>query len=165
MIGERNSFKSNVLLNPLVWIGVLLAVLHLRCKSGNEIWEVFTAPTTYYNLLIGALIWTAIFDRHYTQNREKIDIPATLTCVLLNAYTILATWGIIVFVITEYHAGGLQYSRSIKQHIEANIGQKTSPTAPAPQLNIPLNAIDIPSARKYKVTPSADGSFIIEVLE
>ena len=163
MIGESNSFKSNVLLNPLVWVGVLLAFLHMRYKTDTDVWAVFQEAQTYINLFIGASVYTLVFDRHYTENRERLAIAENFFAIITNAYIIIFTWFMSVFAVTQYHEGGLRYSASLKEHIE---NQKDSTRAPAhPQAAPQLNNVNIESGKKYKFTPTTDGGFIVEVID
>ncbi|MCM1324720.1 MAG: hypothetical protein NC218_11415 [Acetobacter sp.] len=162
MVGERGSFFTNVLFNPLVWIGIVLGVLHLQHKTGPELWNTFQTPTTYINLLIGSAIYTALFDRHYTKNRKEIAIAENLVAILVNAYIIFFVWGIFVFVVSSYHASGLRYSAALRERLAE---ERTAPTSaqPTPQISTPK--LNLESGKRYKVTPNSDGSFILEVIE
>lgn len=163
MIGERNSFTSNVLLNPLVWIGVTVAILHLSSKSGQAVWNVFRTPETYINLIIGAMVYTALFDRHYTKDRAKLAIMENIYATLTNAYIIFFSWLTVVFVITNYHETGLSYSVSLRKRLAE---EKAAAHAPAVSNAAPqINNLNIESGKRYKLTPNADGSFILEVME
>lgn len=161
MLGERGSFTSNVILNPLVWIGILIAVLHLHSKTGAEIWNVFRAPETYLNLLIVSLIYTALFDRHYTKNRAKLAITENIFAIITNAYIIFFSWLVVVFAITQYHESGLRMSNTLRERLAEEKSAPAHTRAPAAQ----VNNLNIESGKRYKLTPNNDGSFILEVID
>ncbi len=163
MIGERGSFISTVILNPLVWIGIILAALHLQSASGTNIWNVFSAPQTYLNLLIGSLIYTVLFDRHYTKNRNKLAIMENLLATVTNAYIIFFTWLTIVFFITQYHESGIRMSNTLRERLAE---EKTAPARAPSNINTApqINNLNIESGKRYKLTPNPDGSFILEVI-
>ncbi len=161
MIGQRNTFFSCVVTNPLVWIGLIIAFLHLHSLKDNNVWSAFLEPTTYRNLLIGSTIWSLIFDRHYTKNREHLDIIENLCAIITNAYIILVAWGVTIFAISQYHATGNMYSQNLRNHLQTQ--KQTQTKASAPALATPQN-LNLETGKKYKITPSSDGSFTIEVI-
>lgn len=160
MSSERNSFLSNIIFNPLVWIGTVVAVLHLQSKTGADIWNVFKSPATYRNLLIGALIYTALLDKHYTKNREKIAIFENIVATVTNAYIIFFTWLTIIFIVTRYHESGLRYSTVIRERLAEEKIPRTDTNTITQVQNLNLE-----KGKRYKLTPNADGSFILEVME
>lgn len=161
MIGQRNSLFFTIVTNPLIWIGVILGILHLRTVP-DDVWQVFSTPQTYVNLLLGSTIWTLTFDRHYTKNREKLAIAENLLAIITNAYIIFFVWGSIVFVVSEYHQSGLQYSQTLRERLQEEKQLKNERLAPVLQTS---GSINIEKGKRYKLTPNTDGSFILEVLD
>lgn len=163
MIGQRSSLLFTIATNPLIWIGAFLGFLHLSTNTNSDIWEIFHTEQTYVYLIIGASIYTALFDKHYTKNRERIAIPETMLAILTNAYIILFVWGTVVFAVSEYHQSGLEYSLALRERMAEEKAARQSETisSAAPITNL----LTLDSNKRYKLTPTNDGSYIIEVLD
>lgn len=164
MQGERNSLVQGVLLNPLVWIGLVLTGMTLANRDIDNAYEVFMNVETYRNLALGTAVYVGLFDRHYTKNMERLDIMETLFAVVQSMFIILITWSVSLALITGYLINGEGYKKKLTQRYQERMDvEETKENKPL--LPKSLNNVELKSGQRYKVTPQDDGSIIIEVLD
>lgn len=164
MLGQRNSLLFTIATNPLIWIGVFLGLIHISKSANSDVWQIFQNPETYGNLLLGSTLWTLLFDCHYTENRKKVAIVENIFAILVNAYIILFVWGTVVFAISEYRASGIQFSIALRKKLaEQRTAAPHGNTYETPA-SLP-SSVNLESGKRYKLTPNADGSFILEVMD
>lgn len=169
MQGMRGSFFKSIIINPLVWFGVILTCFTLHYEGFDNAYQIFFQFETYRNLAIGAAIYVALFNRQYKRGGDKLDVKETLLTVLETMYVILFVWGISLFAVVNYHLGGLSYSAGLRERYEAagwikNDQAKEDIQAVQEMTGKVLEGMDLEQGKMYKVTPQADGSFIIEVV-
>ena len=82
MEGMRGSVFKAVFLNPLVWIGLVLTGFTLHYEGYEGAFNVFFELETYRNLVLGAAVYVALFDRRYKPGGGRLDISETLAAVL-----------------------------------------------------------------------------------
>lgn len=110
------SFKK-ILLNPLVWIGVVLAIFTIQYEGLYGAYGIFYNPITYRNLAIGSCIYVLIFRRQYTRKLRKLDIGETLICCLETMSIILFVWMFVLGLYVEFHTGGELYSEMVRHKL------------------------------------------------
>lgn len=169
MQGMRGSFFKSIIINPLVWFGIILTCFTLHYEGFDNAYQIFFQFETYRNLAIGAAIYVALFNRQYKRGGDKLDVKETLLTVLETMYVILFVWGISLFAVVNYHLGGLSFSANLRERYEAagwikDDQAKDEAEAVQEISGKVLEGMDLEQGKMYKVTPQADGSFIIEVV-
>ena len=167
--GMRGSVFKSVLLNPLVWIGLILTGFTLHYEGYSDAFKVFFQLETYRNLAIGAAIYVALFNRQYKKGGGKLDIAETLAAVVVTMYIILLVWGISLFAVVNYHLGGLAYSDGLRQRYkDAGWIQSDDAAEDAEALreftSDVVDGVEFEKGKTYRVIPQSDGSMIIEVV-
>lgn len=160
-------FKA-VFVNPLVWIGWVLTYFTLYYEGDKGAGAIFLKVETYRNLAIGAVIYTFIFNRQYTKGRERVDIFETLIAAAEAMYVIFITWAATTALIANYHIGGERYSEELRARykLESANSKEDNGGGALPEAALgALSNVRIEEGGRYRVTPEADGSFIIEVVE
>lgn len=162
MQNERGAV-FNFLENPLVWVGVILTAFTLHYEGEQNAFELFLKPETYRNLAIGAVIYVGLFDRHYTKNRERIDWMHSLFAVIEAMYIIFFAWFGSLFLMVSYYQGGEMLNLEMRRRYQksATNGSKIE-TFTMPKGV--LEAGEYEAGKSYKITPQADGSFVVEVI-
>lgn len=163
MQGERGSVFKSFFLNPLVWISAVLTGFTMYYEGEHGAFLLFYKAETYRNLAIGAAIYVGLFDRRYTAGRCRLDLAETLFAVLETMGYILLFWMLFLFLAVNYRLGGAWYSQTLTTRYERH-GIKSGEKIPDSVKNV-LPSVQPESGKRYKVTPNADGSFTIEVLE
>ena len=169
MQGMRGSVFKSVLLNPLVWIGLVLTGFTLHYEGYSNAYGVFFEWQTYRNLAIVAVIYVFLFNRQYKKGGAKLDVPETLAAVLETMYIILLVWGVSLFAIVNYHTGGLAYSEGLRQRYKSagwikNDNAAEDAEAVREMTSDIVEGVEFEKGKTYHVIPQEDGSFIIEVI-
>lgn len=164
MRGTSGSVFKAVILNPLVWIAWVLTYFTIHYEGEKNALAIFLNPYMYRNLAIGAAIYVALFDRHYTAGRAKLDIPETLLAVITTMYTILLVWGITLSLIVNYHLGGEWYSAELRERYSTKTASDDE-ERPLPRNFDTIKNMNLNSGQKLKIIPNADGTFTVEVLD
>ena len=163
MQGERSSIFKNFLLNPLMWIAMVLTSLTISNMGKDHAFDVFLMPITYRNLFIGALIYVALFARRYTKGMCRLAFVDMLKAILETMGTILIFWVVFLLLFVNYHKGGEMYSEALRERYQRN-GMRTERQVTIPQnIKETFDNMPLESGKKYKVTPHEDGSITIEV--
>ena len=105
---------KKLLTSPHIWIGLTLSFLTLHYEGQSDALMVFFNPITYRNLLIGSAIYVAIFDKRYTEHREKFDPKETCIACLETLSAILLVWSISLSLYVSYHESGEIYSETLR---------------------------------------------------
>ncbi len=154
-------FKA-VLVNPLVWVGLILTGFTLHYEGKERAFDLFYQLETYRNLSIGAAFYVALFDRHYKRGGERLDIGETLMAVLETMYTIIIVWILSLFLVTNYHIGGENYSAALAERYRKSGWTSDEATEAETEM---LKGVNIEAGKRYRITPYEDGSFTVEVIE
>lgn len=162
MQSERSSLFQMTVLNPLVWIGFILAGMTIANEGIDKAFDIFLYPDTYRNIALGAAVYVGLFDRHYTKDMERLDIGETLLAVIKAIAAILVTWVIALILISNYVAGGRNYRKVLtKRHQDRT--QSTQEVKEKAVYDV-LDKIEMKEGAGYRVTPQDDGSVIVEVI-
>lgn len=169
MQGMRGSVFRSVVLNPLVWIGLVLTGFTLHYEGYGNAYSVFFQLETYRNLGIGAAIYVILFNRQYKKGGAKLDVAETLATVLMTMYIILLVWGISLFAIVNYHTGGMAYSEGLRERYRSagwikNDNAAEDAEAVREMTSDIVEGVELEKGKTYRVIPQPDGSMIIEVI-
>lgn len=169
MQGMRGSVFKSVLLNPLVWIGLVLTGFTLHYEGYNHAFQIFFEWETYRNLAIGAAVYVFLFNRQYKRGRARIDVAETLATVLETMYIILLVWGISLFAVVNYHLGGLSYSAGLRERYKSagwiqNDNAAEDAEAVREMTSDIVEGVEFEKGKTYRVIPQPDGTMIIEVI-
>ena len=107
---------KKILSLPLFWIGILLTCFTIHYEGQKEAFAVFFIPETYRNLLVGGAIYVALFDRRYTEHRERFDIKETFKALIETVSVIFFVWSISLVFYVGYHEGGEAYSLGLRKN-------------------------------------------------
>ncbi len=167
--GMRGSVFKSVLLNPLVWFGLILTGFTLHYEGYSDAFKVFFELETYRNLAIGAAIYVALFNRQYKKGGGKLDIAETLAAVVVAMYVILLVWGLSLFAVVNYHLGGLAYSDGLRQRYKDAGWIKNNDAAEDAEAireftSDIVDGVEFEKGKTYRVIPQEDGSMVIEVV-
>lgn len=169
MQGMRGSVFKSVLLNPLVWIGLILTGFTLHYEGYGNAYSVFFELETYRNLAIGAAIYVILFNRQCKKGGRRIDVSETLAAVLETMYIILLVWGLSLFAVVNYHLGGLSYSEGLRERYKSagwikNDNAAEDAEAVREMTEDIVEGVEFEKGKTYRVIPQPDGSMIIEVI-
>lgn len=106
-------FVSKIITNPLVLIGLLLTVVTLDGVDHTQTIELFLEGRTYRNLIIGAIIYVAIFDRKYTKGRKKIALMDNVRAVIGASFVIFISWLLTVGIFVQFQVRGERIKNKI----------------------------------------------------
>lgn len=169
MQGMRGSVFKSVLLNPLVWIGLILTGFTLHYEGYSNAFKVFFQWQTYRNLAIGAAVYVILFNRQCKRGGRRIDVAETLATVLETMYIILLVWGLSLFAVVNYHQGGLSYSEGLRERYKSagwikNDDAAEDAEAVREMTSDIVDGVEFEKGKIYRVIPQEDGSFVIEVI-
>lgn len=174
MLGDKVSVFRGVFLNPLVWAGCILTLFTLNYEK--DVFEVFFLPKTYGLLVMAAGIYVALFGIHYTEEREHIDWGETLAQVIYTAGIVLISWFVTLSLIQSYRAGGESLRDRMIQKLQEKAEMRAAErgynsahynTDGADEVNVEnvIQNFGLQGGKSYVVTPQADGSISIQVIE
>lgn len=163
MQGERGSVFKSFLLNPLVWIGLVLMLFTINNEGNKNAFAIFFQKETYRNLAIGIAVYVGLFDKKYTEGMERLDIGETLLTVVYDMVMVLVVWIVSLALVVSYQLGGENYSALLTARYRKNrwISEEKTP----PHVGETLKEMDVTGGKRYKITQNADGSITVEVEE
>lgn len=172
MLGMRGSFFKSVVLNPLVWLGLTLTGFTVHYEGYRHAFEVFFDLQTYGYVALAAVVYVALFNRQYKKGGRRIDISETLGSVMEAMLIILFVWGLSLFLFVNYHVGGMNYSAELRERYKKagwikndNAAEDYEAVRQMTSGILEGGSMEMEAGKRYKVTPRADGSVVIEVLE
>lgn len=108
-------FVGKIITNPLVLIGVLLTMITLDEADYKNSLQFFLEWRTYRNLIIGAIIYVAIFDRKYTKGRKRIAVLDNIRAVFGSAFVIFISWVMTIGLIVQFQVRGERIGEKIRE--------------------------------------------------
>lgn len=173
MLGDKISVFRGVFFNPLVWTGGILTLFTLNYEE--DVYAVFFLPKTYGLLVMAAGVYVALFGIHYTEDRDRIDWGETMAQVLYTAGIVLITWFVTLSLIQSYRAGGEslrdRMAQKLQERAEARAAERgynagySNDGDEEVDINNVMQNLGLQGGKSYVVTPQADGTISVEVIE
>ena len=156
MRGERGAVFKNFLLNPLVWVAVVLSYMTVSNAEDGKVWSVFFSPVMYRNLFIGCALYVVFWERKYTDNGQRLDISETLKAVFEVMANILFFWAAFLLMYLGVHSNGERY----RQELERRYQQSVHDNSEEVQKGTVSDMLE--EMENYQVIANEDGSITVK---
>ena len=173
MSGGKVTVFGSIFLNPLVWAGIVLTLFTLNYEE--DVFGVFFLPKTYGLLFAGAGVYVALFGIHYTEEGEHIDWGETMSAILYTAGIIFISWMVSLSLIMSYRTSGEslrdRMAQKLQEKAEARAAEKGYNAArynsDDEEVNVDevINNMGLQGGKSYVITPQADGTISVQVIE
>ena len=160
------NFLVKIIYNPLIWIGILLSYITLReTSTAEDVILMLKEPKLYIDLLIGAIIYVFLFERHYTKKRERVAILTNIVAVVDAMFTVFITWLCMTLAVLYFQYRGERISRQLRaKYNEQRIVNENTP-APTGQIidaSLALKGFEVEVGKKYIITIHSPNNVSVE---
>ena len=159
-------FIVKIVLNPLIWIGILLSYITLQKTSNTENIILMLKESKYYiGLFLASLIYVLLFEKHYTKKREKIAILPTFVAILDTMFTVFITWLCATLCVLYFQYRGERISNQLrmKYNEQRMANEKVSvPTGLMIDAGSVLQGMHVEVGQRYLLTVHTPNSISLE---
>ena len=160
------NFLVKIIYNPLIWIGILLSYITLRETSNAEdVILMLKEPKLYIDLLIGAIIYVFLFERHYTKKRERVAVLTNIVAVVDTMFTVFISWLCITLAVLYFQYRGERISNQLQMKYKEQRQAHENTPAPTGQIidaSSALKGFEVEVGKKYIITIHSPDNVSIE---